>query len=240
MNKCVECGTPIDKRATRCVKHKHAGREPAERYYKKYQRDWLAFFKDTYGECPQCQICGTKLSWEIGSRNKVQFDHKNGYTGDRGVSYQPSNFYQSHPCIDQFKKEWLSFDFGRLCSTCNAGLPTNNREEWIQNLMAYQQNESPLESVTIIGVDYKVIWVDSPILDEGKEHWAMIDQACRTITIFSGLAENDCKHFLTHEVSHEIFNTLGIEIEESLIKLLIRMLHDTIIRNNIYTRKVKP
>lgn len=96
-----------------------------------------------------------------------------------------------------------------------------------------------ITNVNIAGVIYKVDWVDKPILDEGKENWGVIDAEHRIITVYNGLSEHDSKHLILHEISHELFNLLGVEVEEYLIKLLIRLLFDTIVRNKIFTKNVK-
>lgn len=96
-----------------------------------------------------------------------------------------------------------------------------------------------IEEINISGVIYQVNWVDETILDEGKEHWGIIDSENRLITIYNGLSEHDSKHLVLHEIAHEIFNMLGIDIEEYLIKIYIRLLFDTICRNKIFTKNVK-
>ena len=96
-----------------------------------------------------------------------------------------------------------------------------------------------LTEINIAGVVYTVNWVDKPILDEGKEHWAIIDAENRLITVYSGLSEHDSRHIITHEIAHEILNMVGIDLDEHLVKIFIRLLFDTICRNKIFTENVK-
>lgn len=96
-----------------------------------------------------------------------------------------------------------------------------------------------LQEMEIAGVTYNIKWVNKAILDEGKEHWAVIDAEHRKITIYNGLSEKDTKHILTHEACHEILDMLGIDMDETIIKLFIRQLFDTLYRNRIFTKEVK-
>jgi len=91
-----------------------------------------------------------------------------------------------------------------------------------------------IKRINICGVIYEVLWMDKPILDDGKEQWAVLDSENRELSIYNGLSEHDTKHLLCHEIAHEVFNMLGIEIDEVLVKLFVRVFFDAIDRNYIF------
>lgn len=96
-----------------------------------------------------------------------------------------------------------------------------------------------LDNINVCGVVYDVIWMSAAILDEGREHWAVLNAETRGLSMFDGLSEHDTKHLLMHEMAHEVFNCCGIDIEEKYLKLFIRLLFDALDRNRIFTKNVK-
>lgn len=102
---------------------------------------WLAFFDSVYGQNPKCAVCNKDLSWTcVGNKSgSVHWDHRHGIGG---LSYSPSDWYPSRLCNDKNKQLWLEFDFGILCHNCNKCLPTEGREEWVNNINRYVFGEN--------------------------------------------------------------------------------------------------
>lgn len=98
-----------------------------------------------------------------------------------------------------------------------------------------------LKELNIEGVLYQIIWSDIPMVDDGKEHWAILDAENRTLTMYRGLSEHDLRHLLTHEIVHEIINLMGDSPNggEEFVKLFSRLFFDSLDRNGIFTRKIK-
>jgi hypothetical protein len=96
-----------------------------------------------------------------------------------------------------------------------------------------------LKNVNICGVVYDIVWCSEPILDEGREHWAVLNAETRELSMFNGLSEHDTKHLMCHEMYHEVLNAVGLDMDEKYVKLSMRMLFDAIERNNVFTEDIK-
>jgi hypothetical protein len=121
-----------------CVK-KHTKRyQTTEMTYTtraRYMEDWSQFFELEYGMDPSCQVCSSSLSYHRDDDlPTVVFDHR---CGDETIKGSPSAFCRTHPCIEQHQVTWRSCDFGILCRKCNAALPTNGRQEWLDGVIRY-------------------------------------------------------------------------------------------------------
>lgn len=106
-----------------------------ENYEEKYTRQWRKYFQHRYGFSPRCEICKELLTWEIGSKNIVHFDHKITHTP---IKESPSGWIRWHPCNTKNIAIWEQCHFGILCRKCNISLPKpKNRKSWLLNALIY-------------------------------------------------------------------------------------------------------
>lgn len=124
----------------------------------KNRADWVKFFNQYYGSNPECSVCHKKLNWiHIGNKSEaVHWDHQHG---KNNLDYSPSDWYPSHLCNEENQAIWLEFDFGILCHNCNKSLPTDNREQWVKNVINYVFGKNygllKLEQVELSPLDWE-------------------------------------------------------------------------------------
>lgn len=127
---------------------REVARRDSKAYYQKYRQrkleysknrrkqnvlSWVGFIdKET-----NCQICNKEIIFNNGNRsiNSVHFDHRSN--GREIINCRPYDWLMSHPCNDKNKAIWLSCNFGILCAVCNRGLPTKNRNQWLEAVIKY-------------------------------------------------------------------------------------------------------
>ena len=105
---------------------------------KKNSNNWKLFFLNLYGINPKCEICGVILNWNGYRKTSVNFDHNKT---SNIVKYNPSQWYRGHTFKEKNKNIFLEHNFGILCASCNAGLPTSNRIQWLENALIYARRE---------------------------------------------------------------------------------------------------
>lgn len=104
----------------------------------KYQDAWIDFFIKRYGDKPHCEICNKVLLWINDQNNMVDtvnFDHR--HNGQENIITNPKQWINIRPCNDKNKKIFESCDFGILCISCNASLPTLDCEQWVRDVVKY-------------------------------------------------------------------------------------------------------
>jgi len=102
---------------------------------KKNNIQWKNWFEQKYGKNPKCEVCGKLLSWKTKNRNKmVNLDHRGNKTK---IIKSPSYWTWMHKCDVRNKQIFLSCNFGILCKACNRNLPTDNRKNWLKNVIKY-------------------------------------------------------------------------------------------------------
>ncbi len=82
-----------------------------------------------------CEICNKIIYFKGHPRKEtIHFDHKNE---NCTIKVNPSTFLQSKFANEKNIKLWEDSDFGLLCASCNKGLPTKNRIEWLKKALDY-------------------------------------------------------------------------------------------------------
>ena len=135
-------------------KYRKEHKEKADEYRKKYQKknkkkmneyqsrvrfekrsQWKEYFKWRYGHKPQCSICGKSLKWSSDKiSERVNFDHRHG---KEPIKCSPQHWTASAPLSDKNIRLWNKCDFGILCCSCNNSLKTQNRKEYVKNIVKY-------------------------------------------------------------------------------------------------------
>ena len=83
----------------------------------------------------QCPCCGKTVFFASGvSKNSIHFDHRKN--GSEFIK-QPSRWLALHKRNLENELIWKSCDFGMLCKSCNGYLPTNNRIDFVRNVVKY-------------------------------------------------------------------------------------------------------
>lgn len=99
---------------------------------------WKPFFP----EIISCEICGKELVFYSGDINKtVHFDHK---FYPHPLKLSPSTWLRSNTPTPEKVALFNSFNFGRLCSSCNPRIPTATREAFIFGLVRYMYGQEVL------------------------------------------------------------------------------------------------
>jgi uncharacterized protein (DUF983 family) len=143
-NKSVKSPGGVQSRCRECIKHyTKKGYQTLEMTHKvrhRYMSDWANFFEQEYGNNPQCSVCNTPLSYHRDDElPTVVFDHR---VGNELIQGSPSAFCRTHPRNDEHVATWKSCDFGILCRQCNAALPTQGRQEWLDRVIEYMSEVS--------------------------------------------------------------------------------------------------
>lgn len=108
------------------------------KYKEKYREQWKKYFQYRYGTDPYCEICGQLLSWETGSGNIVNFDHR--ITNVPIVGETPSHWIHTRSCNAKNIAIWEQCHFGILCRKCNLSLPDPiKREDWLLSALVYNK-----------------------------------------------------------------------------------------------------
>lgn len=137
---CKECKSQVDKdyiaKYSQTKEFKNTVNTKNRRCRHKYRDEWREFFIEKYGLYPLCEICKKTLSWTTGDRKLSPcFDHRQD--GKEIIQSTPASWYTCGPCTSQRIQIWESCNFGLLCITCNIGLPTQNRQEWLLQVTKY-------------------------------------------------------------------------------------------------------
>lgn len=83
----------------------------------------------------QCQMCGIDIYFGCKDRRKaIHFDHRDGSRHSFRTPYQ---FLVRGRRTPKREAEWKAFNFGMLCMTCNTRIPTDNRVQFLNNLIRY-------------------------------------------------------------------------------------------------------
>lgn len=139
--KCIDCYKRhyidnVEKYQEFRNKNRERLNKESARIRRGWKDDWTAYFINTYGENPSCQICEKGLTWIRGNINQtVHFDHRHG--GNEQISCTPSKWFERRPPTLENRKIFELCDFGILCNKCNRFLPTINCQEWLVKVCRY-------------------------------------------------------------------------------------------------------
>jgi hypothetical protein len=126
------------------------GKESRKRYLqsdkgkeaqRKSVRQHLDGWKKIILEKAICPGCGKVIFFNSKVRdNTIAFDHRKD--GSEVIKGTPAKWLYCHLATPENIEIWESCDFGMLCHKCNRSLPTNNRVEWLQNMLKYATNKA--------------------------------------------------------------------------------------------------
>jgi len=110
---------------------------------RKRARDCLKSWEGLLPSVTYCQICDKEIFYNRNNAKRaIHFDHRNG-AGATGYRV-PMNWLEKHKRNPKNEKIWKSFDFGMLCLSCNSHLPTENRKDYLKNVIEYVFGEENL------------------------------------------------------------------------------------------------
>jgi 5-methylcytosine-specific restriction endonuclease McrA len=109
-----------------------------KRYEDRCLKSWEGFIPVQ----TQCQICGKTIYFNRKDLNtSIHFDHRHGLlTSIKNKS--PNQWLRKHKRTTENESIWRSNDFGTLCRVCNSHLPTNNRKEYVKQVLKYVFGEA--------------------------------------------------------------------------------------------------
>ena len=100
----------------------------------KNRSSWNEYFPEKM----KCSICLKEVFFNGSHRNiTINFYHRQ----ECMIKTAPSKFINSHVFNEKNKKIWESCNFGILCLNCNILLPTHDRDEWLNRVIAYVGNK---------------------------------------------------------------------------------------------------
>jgi hypothetical protein len=133
---CKSCFADIDHKRNNTDSRREKQRVAQNERRKELQSLWVEYFVQKYGLEPHCQVCDKELVWlDKVQTNTVIFDHRHG--GIEAIQGSPAHWLSQNRPSNENISIWESCDFGILCDKCNRFLPTNNREDWLQNVNRY-------------------------------------------------------------------------------------------------------
>ena len=128
--RCKKCRKKIDQ------KRRRDNPEKTKSNRKKWYQNKLKLWIDIVPKECNCEICGKKIYFNTGSHtNSIHFDHR--HEGKESIKKSPINWISNHYPTLKNILIWKQSDFGKLCKTCNIGLPTIKRTKWIKNVNKY-------------------------------------------------------------------------------------------------------
>lgn len=102
-----------------------------ERYMSRCVKSWAEYIP----ESTRCQVCGKIIFFKNHPRKEtIHFDHKHDTCA---IKITPATWMLRKVRTEANQKIWDSCDFGMLCLDCNKRLPTKNRKEWLEKVIAY-------------------------------------------------------------------------------------------------------
>ena len=94
-----------------------------------------------------------------------------------------------------------------------------------------------LKKINIMGVDYKIKYVDKVNDEDG---WGQIDNSTTTIRINSSLSKQNIYNTLLHEITHCLLYKLGkpkLSSKEDFVEAFSNAIFDTLSRNKLLKNK---